>query len=161
VRAQDATPFGAIMRRAVEATPGAVGGAFADSQGEMVDGYAAVPDDLAILTAHYGVILGHIHAAFGIWHYGGPEYFIAAHRSFGIVVHAVESGYFALLAVRDPAAPYQSLDSPAPAAVDTGAGSRRRWPTHSKLPRSAWTDRAAAALSTLADAAAALKKEMR
>ena len=34
-----ATRFGEIMRRAVAATPGAVGGAFADRQGELIDGF--------------------------------------------------------------------------------------------------------------------------
>ena len=68
------TPFGVIMRRVVEATPGAIGGAFADRHGELVDGYtkAQRSDDWAILTAHYGVIMSHLKAAFGIWHYGGP-----------------------------------------------------------------------------------------
>ncbi len=35
------TPFGEIMKRAVESTPDAVGGSFADSTGEMVDCYVA------------------------------------------------------------------------------------------------------------------------
>lgn len=95
------SPFGEIMKRAVEATPDAVGGAFADATGEMVDGFAKTfdPNDWAILTAHYGVILAHLHAAFGIWHFGGPEYFVAQHDKLGIVVHALEGGYYALLAV--------------------------------------------------------------
>ena len=33
-----------------------------------------------MLTAHYGVVMSHLHAAFGTWHFGGPEYFIAQHR---------------------------------------------------------------------------------
>ncbi len=93
--------FRDIMRRAVEATPAAVGGAFADSSGEMVDSWpgAMAPNDWAILTAHYGVILAHLHAAFGIWHFGGPEFFVAQHQHFGIVVHALDGGYYALLAL--------------------------------------------------------------
>jgi hypothetical protein len=98
------SPFGAILRRAVEDIPGAVGGAFADSQGEMIDGYTTVdPHEWALLTAHYGVVLGHIHAAFGTWHFGGPEYFIAQHALLDIVVHAVDGGYYALMAVAEPA----------------------------------------------------------
>lgn len=95
------SPFGEIMKRAVEATPDAVGGAFADSTGEMVDSFSAVYNstDWAILTAHYGVILAHLHAAFGIWHFGGPEYFVAQHQKLGIVVHAIDGGYYALLAI--------------------------------------------------------------
>ena len=99
------TPFGEIIRRAVEATPGAVGGSFADSQGEMVDSFSKSydPHDWAILTATYGVVLSQLRAAFGIWHFGGPEYFIAQHASLGVVVHAVDRGYYALIAVTDPA----------------------------------------------------------
>ena len=93
--------FADILRRAVEATPGAIGGAFADAQGEMVDSFAKGYDkyDWAILTATYGVVMAQLHAAFGIWHYGGPEFFIAQHRNLGIVVHVVEAGYYAMLDV--------------------------------------------------------------
>jgi hypothetical protein len=98
------TPFGAILRRAVEATPGAVGGAFADDQGEMIDGFTVRnPEEWALVTAHYGVVLSQLHAAFGTWHFGGPEYFIAQHELLDVVVHAVDGGYYALLAVFEPA----------------------------------------------------------
>jgi hypothetical protein len=93
------TPFAAILRRAVDATPNAIGGAFADADGEMVDSFALIdPHDWAVLTAHYGVVLRHLHQAFGTWHYGGPEYFIAQHTRLEVIVQAVESGYYALLA---------------------------------------------------------------
>jgi hypothetical protein len=98
------SPFGAILRRAVEATPGAIGGAFADSEGEMIDGFTTrEPHDWALLTAHYGIVLSQLHAAFGTWHFGGPEYFIAQHAVLDVVVHAVDGGYYALLAVYEPA----------------------------------------------------------
>lgn len=98
------TPFGAILQRAVEATPGAIGGAFADREGEMIDGFTTRdPHEWALLTAHYGVVLTHLHAAFGTWHFGGPEYFIAQHTVLDIIVHAVSGGYYALLAVKRPA----------------------------------------------------------
>ncbi|MFN0245773.1 MAG: hypothetical protein ACKV2T_02625 [Kofleriaceae bacterium] len=102
------TPFADIMRRAVEATPGAIGGAFADAEGEMVDGYTTIDrEEWAILTAHYGVVLVQLHGAFGTWHYGGPEYFIAQHQRLDVVVHSVAHGYYALLAMteRDGTAP--------------------------------------------------------
>jgi hypothetical protein len=139
------TPFRRILQQAVEMTPGAVGGAFADSQGELVDGYAKqhAPDDWAMLTAHYGVIMAHMQAAFGIWHYGGVDSFIATHRSMGIVVHAVDGGYYALLAITDPSAPCQRLER-----------------TTNSPRGSAWTDRAAQALATLRDCVGELKKEM-
>jgi hypothetical protein len=99
---QASTPLGEILRRAVEATPGAIGGAFADSEGEMVDGFAIYdPHEWAVLTAHYGVVLSQLDKAFGTWHFGGPEYFIAQHQLMAIVVHAVAHGYYALLALDD------------------------------------------------------------
>ncbi|MDB4952924.1 MAG: roadblock/LC7 family protein [Myxococcales bacterium] len=93
------TPFAAILQRAVTATPNAIGGAFADPDGEMVDSFALIdPHDWAVLTAHYGVVLRHLTQAFGTWHYGGPEYFIAQHKGLEVIVQAVEAGYYALLA---------------------------------------------------------------
>jgi hypothetical protein len=106
------TPFREIIKRAVEATPDAVGGAFADGDGEMVDSFSTMHNahDWAILTAHYGVILSHLHAAFGIWHFGGPEYFVARHAKLDIVVHALQGGYYALLALDRRDTPRTSED---------------------------------------------------
>ena len=98
------TPFAAILKRAVELTPRAIGGAFADRDGEMVDSYSTIDRvDWAILTAHYGIVLQHMTAAFGTWHHGGPEYFIAEHKDLEVVVWAVDAGYYALLACEQPA----------------------------------------------------------
>jgi hypothetical protein len=100
------TPFGEILRRAVLATPGAIGGAFADSEGELVDSFADYDHhEWAVLTAHYGVVLAQLHAWLGTRHFGGPEYFIAQHAALDVVVHVVPGGYYALLAVGKPAAP--------------------------------------------------------
>ena len=97
------TPFREILRRAVHATPGAIGGAFADSEGEMVDWFADYDQhEFAVLTAHYGVVLAQLHAAFGIFHFGAPEYFMVQHQKLAVVVHTVEGGYYVLMAV-DPA----------------------------------------------------------
>ncbi len=98
------TPFARILMRAVQATPNAIGGAFADADGEMVDSFATInPHDWAVLTAHYGIVMAHLHAAFGTWHYGGPEFFIAQHRELEVVVHSVDAGYYALMALKEPA----------------------------------------------------------
>jgi len=95
------TVFARILKKAVDATPHAIGGAFADRDGEMVDSFATIDThDWAVLTAHYGIILAQLDAAFGTWHFGGPEYFVAQHEQIEIVVHAVEGGYYALLALR-------------------------------------------------------------
>ena len=129
------TCFGEIMRRAVESTPGAVGGAFADKHGEMVDAFSRGLSalDWAIFTAHYGVILALLHGAFGTLHHGGPEYFVAQHDSMGIVVHAVDREYYAMLGVRDP-------------SVQCGS--------------EPWQDRAAGAVTSLRVAARELLEEM-
>ena len=98
------TPFAAILKRAVELTPRAIGGAFADREGEMVDSYCKGDrEEWAILTAHYGIVLSQLTAAFGTWHHGGPEYFIAEHNKLEVVVWAVDAGYYALLACERPA----------------------------------------------------------
>jgi hypothetical protein len=106
------TVFGRILKRAVEATPNAIGGAFADREGEMVDSFHTMdPHHWAVLTAHYGIVLAHLDAAFGTWHFGGPEYFVAQHEQLEVVVHAVEGGYYALLAFTGPAPLGIALDS--------------------------------------------------
>jgi hypothetical protein len=98
------TPFGHILLRTVQATPNAIGGAFADADGEMVDSYSTIDQhEWAVLTAHYGIVMAHLNAAFGTWHFGGPEYFIAEHHKLEIVVHSVDAGYYALLALSQPA----------------------------------------------------------
>jgi hypothetical protein len=98
------TPFAAILQRAVQGTPNAIGGAFAAPDGEMVDSFTTGdPHEWAVLTAHYGVVLSQLVSAFGTWHFGGPEYFFALHKEVDIIVHAVDGGYYALLAARTPA----------------------------------------------------------
>ncbi len=101
--ARTPTPFGAILQRAVDAVPGAVGAAFAAPDGEMVDAWTSWdPDTWAILTAHYGVVLGLLDSALGTWHFGGPCWFVAEHAALDIVVDTVDGGYFALLALSGP-----------------------------------------------------------
>jgi hypothetical protein len=104
------TPFAAILQRCVEASPPAIGGAFADSQGEMVDSFTRMPaHDWAVLTAYYGVVLGQLTAAFGTLHFGGPEFFIARHDRIEVIVHAVAHGYYALIAFTEPPEVEQAL----------------------------------------------------
>ena len=119
------TTFTAILDRAVRATPNAIGGAFAASDGVMVG--AVSRGDAAeweILTAHYGVILGHLEAALGTWHFGGPEFFIAGNQGVSVVVHAVEDGYFTLLAVDHPASVNLALSALRVAAAQLRAEMR-------------------------------------
>ena len=97
------TVFASILKTCVDQSPGAIGGAFADSEGEMVDSYSKMAvHDWAVLTAHYGVVMAQLHDAFGTLHFGGPEFFIARHDRIEVVVHDVEQGYYVLLAFREP-----------------------------------------------------------
>jgi hypothetical protein len=113
------TPFGDILRRAVDSIPGAIGGAFAAGDGELVDGYTVWDADAwATLTAHYGVVLGLMHSAFGTWHFGSPDWFVAQHDRLDVVVAAVDSGYYALLALGEPRAIGLALDALAVASVE-------------------------------------------
>jgi hypothetical protein len=97
------TPFAAILRNAVERTPGAVGGAFAAYDGEMVDSFATQdPTEWAIFTAHFGILLANLEAALNTKHFGGAEYFVVENSKVDVVVHTVEGGYFALMAMQRP-----------------------------------------------------------
>lgn len=106
------TPFSTILKRAVERTPNAIGGAFADADGEMVDSFAKGDAiELAVMTAHYGVILQHLIACFSMWHFGSPEYFIVEHDKLEVVIYSLDFGYYAMIASTKPAEPAVALDS--------------------------------------------------
>ena len=106
------TAFTSILRRAVDDTPNAVGGAFAASDGELVDAVATGdPTEWALLTAHYGVILSQLESAFDTLHFGGTEYFVAHNQRLSVLVHTVDDGYYALLAVTPPAPLAVALES--------------------------------------------------
>jgi hypothetical protein len=98
------SPFAKIMRTAVEATPGAVGGAFAADDGETVDSFATKDqEEWAIFTAHYGVLLKYVQSAFNVYHYGEAEFMVVSHSEIDVLVHSVSDGYYALMAVHSPA----------------------------------------------------------
>ena len=96
--------FATILRDAVEATPRAVGSSFAARDGEMVDWFSSrEPEDWAFLTAHYGILLSHLDSAFGTWHFGGPDLVVIEHERLDVLMQPVREGYFALIAVEQPA----------------------------------------------------------
>ena len=98
------SPFAQIMRTAVEATPGAVGGAFAADDGETVDSFARQDaHEWAIFTAHYGVLLRFVQSAFNVYHYGEAEFMVVSHSEIDVLVCSVSDGYYALMAVQSPA----------------------------------------------------------
>jgi predicted regulator of Ras-like GTPase activity (Roadblock/LC7/MglB family) len=92
------TPFRAILQRAVERVPGAVGAVFADWDGEAVDHFTRGPrDDMLILAAHYGVILNHVQSALHLTHHGEAEELILLHERLDLIVCAVARDYFVVL----------------------------------------------------------------
>jgi hypothetical protein len=101
------TPFAAILRQAVEQLPGAIGGTLAAGDGETVDyhlrGGGWRRTDWELLTAHHGVILGHIRSWLHTRHYGDPEMLVVSHRELVVLLREVADGYFALLAIDDAA----------------------------------------------------------
>ena len=100
-----ANSFGTILRGAVEKTPRAIGGAFAAYDGEMVDAFVTTdPLEWAILTAHYGVVLANIESMLATLHFGGAQMVVFEHETCDVLVGPVSAGYYALLAVRQPAA---------------------------------------------------------
>lgn len=106
------TPFAEILRVAVQSTPSAVGGAFAARDGEMVDSFCDEdPNDWAILTAHYGVLLAHVQSALNTCHYGEANLIMIAHTGMNILVHSVDEGYYALMVVTEPAPLAQAMSA--------------------------------------------------
>lgn len=98
------SPFYDIMREAVESTPGAIGGAFADSDGETVDLFAADGGDMwAIFTAHYGIVLNFVRNALSVFHYGDAQFLLLRHTDVDVLIQSVSEGYYALLAIHSPA----------------------------------------------------------
>jgi predicted regulator of Ras-like GTPase activity (Roadblock/LC7/MglB family) len=98
------SPFHAILRTIIDRVPGALGGAFAAYDGELVD--SVVPSDpleWAILTAHYGVLLGHVQSALRTMHHGEAELIVLSHDRTDILLRSVAEGYYAILAVGHPA----------------------------------------------------------
>jgi predicted regulator of Ras-like GTPase activity (Roadblock/LC7/MglB family) len=98
------TRFRDILRTAIDRIPGAIGGAFAARDGEIVDSVTrSDPFDWAILTAHYGVLLGHVQSALSTLHHGEAELVVLSHARIDIVMRSVSEGYYALVAIGHPA----------------------------------------------------------
>lgn len=102
----DETPFAAILRRAVEQLPGAIGGTLAAGDGETVDSHVRGGwrrAEWELLTAHHGVLFGHVRRWLHTRHYGDPELMVVSHRELHVLLREVADGYFALLALDDAA----------------------------------------------------------
>jgi hypothetical protein len=98
------SPFADILRVAVERTPQTIGAAFAARDGEMVDYFALNdPNEWALITAHYGVVLSHVQAALHTCHYGEADIVLIENAELDIIVYPVDEGYYALMALTAPA----------------------------------------------------------
>jgi predicted regulator of Ras-like GTPase activity (Roadblock/LC7/MglB family) len=97
------SPFAEILRAAVDQTPGAIGGAFADRDGETVD-YVTEWEraDWEITTAHFGIVMHHVQSALHTFHFGEAELVLVCMRDIDIVIQSVSDGYYAMLALARP-----------------------------------------------------------
>jgi predicted regulator of Ras-like GTPase activity (Roadblock/LC7/MglB family) len=100
------TPFAAILRQAIEQLPGAIGGTLAAGDGETVDSHVRGGwrrAEWELLTAHHGVLFGHVRSWLHTRHYGDPELLVVSHRELHVLLRDVADGYFALIAIDDAA----------------------------------------------------------
>ena len=106
------SPFAEILRAAVDDTPGAVGGSFADRDGETVD-YVSDWErtEWEIVTAHFGVVMHHVQKALHTFHFGEAELVVLSHRDLDIVIQAVTEGYYAMLALARPRSLARAMSS--------------------------------------------------
>lgn len=97
------TPFGSILQRAVENTPGAIGGAFSASDGELVDSWTDLEEgDWAIVIATYGITISHVRSALHTFHFGDVKYIHVSHEKLEILAQIIADKYFVLIAVEPP-----------------------------------------------------------
>ena len=112
------SPFATILQAVVEDTPQAIGCAFAAHDGEMVDFYSLTDaDEWALITAHYGVVLAHVQAALHTCHYGEADVILIENTDMEIIMHPVDEGYYALLAITAPAPLAMALNALARAVL--------------------------------------------
>jgi predicted regulator of Ras-like GTPase activity (Roadblock/LC7/MglB family) len=101
------TAFGRILAAAVVQTPRGVSFSLAAEDGETVDSVLCLPGDpgeVALLTAHYAIIMRQVRAALGVFHYGGVSELMIMNHDLAVLVEAVGDGYLAILTVA-PGAP--------------------------------------------------------
>jgi predicted regulator of Ras-like GTPase activity (Roadblock/LC7/MglB family) len=94
------TVFGEILRRAIEAVPGARGAAFADGEGETVDTFSAQIGDtgLRLIGAHWGVIYALARAAWRPEH-GEIDQLLLEFDTQRVLIRRVTGEYFVVLAL--------------------------------------------------------------
>ncbi|HJZ88708.1 MAG TPA: hypothetical protein VKN99_26220 [Polyangia bacterium] len=88
------SPFGRILRRAVESTPGLHGAVFTDWEGEPVDQYARVPKiEIQITGAQWGLVLTQIMGPLARARAGAPRSLLVLCERAQIYVRAITREY--------------------------------------------------------------------
>jgi predicted regulator of Ras-like GTPase activity (Roadblock/LC7/MglB family) len=96
------TAFTPILHQTLARTPGAVGAIFADADGEAVDHATQKllkQDDLLVLGAHYGVLLGLVRRGLDRFHLGRVEEILFHHERLDVLIQDVGDGYYVVLAI--------------------------------------------------------------
>lgn len=106
VRDADETAFTSILRAHVDATPGALGAALVDSEGEAVDyaGDTIDPFDLKIAAAHWRIVLSDIDRGKLAEQGGQTMRLVVLTERRGFVLTALPDGYALLSILRANAA---------------------------------------------------------
>lgn len=95
--------FGQILQETIGKTPGAVGGALAAGDGEMVDYWTSLDEDeWYLLTAHFGIIINHVRRSLHTFHFGDIEFIQMGFRKLELAVQLVDGEYYVILALRPP-----------------------------------------------------------
>ena len=95
--------FGEILKKTVEATPSALGGALAAGDGETVDFWTDLDnEEWSLLTAHFGIIVSHVRHALHTFHFGDIQFIYLTYDAIDIAIQVVEHEYYVILALAPP-----------------------------------------------------------
>jgi hypothetical protein len=95
--------FGEILRETMDKTPGAVGGALAAGDGEMVDYWTSMDEDeWYLLTAHFGIVINHVRRSLHTFHFGDIDFIHMGFDKMELAVQLVDGEYYVILALRPP-----------------------------------------------------------
>lgn len=96
--------FGDILRDLVERVPGAVGAVFADWEGEPVDQFAHIESlEIQLMGAQWGVVYSQTVESLGRLGMGEVEELLIEGERSTVLVRAVTSRYFVVLATANGA----------------------------------------------------------
>src|SRR5262249_27646849 len=97
-RVNGTTPFGRILRKVIESTPGLHGAVFTDSDGEPIDQYARGPAiEIQIAGAQWGLVLRELQVVFARMRAGALKSLYVECERAHMVVRAISSEYFVVL----------------------------------------------------------------